>query len=242
MSRDRQDARRAQMSFSFRALLALVLLLSPATLIVPYATPALAHPFGPPPTAVVSAAGNTVTIQWRAAIDDMLAIGERLGVLPPGTAEGYREAAVQVAPPAAAEETLDRSPELAEYLQQRLTVTQHDGQDSIRCDFELVPVVSFLTEGAVTRHHCPKPVATVTLNITMLHDIHEAYRTFAIDRTEGVKPGQSVHTVTAPAAEWEFGAVTTPNDTSSTGGWWPLIAILMLGAAAALAVRRRSRT
>jgi nickel/cobalt exporter len=59
----------------------------------------------------------------------------------------------------------------------------------------------------------------------MLHDIHEAYRTFAVSDEPGAAPRQSVHTTTRPSARWDFtgdgdpGA--QPGTTSGIGPWEP---------------------
>lgn len=217
------------------------------------AAPAWAHPFGPPPTAVVRVEDGLVVIHWDAAQDDMLALGERLGVLPPGSVEAVQDGVTQVAPPAASEAALDTAPALAEYLRERIAVYQ-DGE---RCQATVEPIVDFVGRGATTVHRCPAPAIRVELRITMLHDIHEAYRTFAVAHEDATaaSPGQSVHTVRSPEATWDFtgaasgapgGAPLGPFegdflgliDAPSPAWWFTIVALLLaagIGAAHALA-------
>lgn len=172
------------------------------------AAPAAAHPFGPPPTAVIRVEGNALAVHWQAAPDDMLAIGERLGLLAAGTGAAYREAQTQVAPPASAEEALDRSPELRTYLLRRIRVSQ----DGTACPATVLPVTGFVGGGATTVHQCPRPIGEVELTITMLHDIHDAYRTFAVSEEPGAQPRQSVHTMARPRARWDFSGEAEPRE------------------------------
>jgi len=166
-------------------------------MIVTLAGPARAHPFGPPPTARVGADATVVTVTWTATTDDLLLIGERLGHLPAGSAAAALEGAVQVAPPATAAAALSASPELRAHLTERITVTQAGA----RCPSTVEPGLDFLVEGARLRFACPAPVEVVDLEITMLHDVHPAYRTFAVAADGG--EGQAVLTATAPAVAWD---------------------------------------
>lgn len=185
------------------------------------AAPAAAHPFGPPPTAVLRVDGNVMTISWKAAPDDTMAIGEQVGILPPGSVEGFREAQTQVAPPASAERALDEAPELRAYLLRRIQVRQ----DGALCPATVRPIVDFVGGGATTVHQCPRPIGKVELAITMLHDLHEAYRTFAVSDQPGAAPRQSVHTVTRPRARWDFSGEgdpgAQPGAARGMGPWEP---------------------
>lgn len=198
--------------------------------------PAGAHPFGPPPTALVSASGDRVLVEWAAAPDDAMVLGMSIGVLDDGSLERYLEGPVQTAVPAAAEEELSRSPALHDYLLERIVVTQ----GATPCDGTLDPVGNFIHEGATIAYHCPEPVAVVDLRITMLHDIHDSYRTFAITEGRGV-PAQSVFTATSPEQRWDF-AATTP--VGGDRSWLALAAGALgaggVGAVVVLAWRRRS--
>ncbi len=171
-----------------------------AAVVAAAATPALAHPFGPPPTARVAARGNTITIDWSATPDDAVAIGERLGIMPRGSVAAYRqEAAAQVAPSARDEARLSASPRLHAYLTDRITVTQ----SGRRCDATVPTITDFVHRGARVVVTCPQTVDQATLRITMLHDIHPAYRTVAIGTQ--TDPAQSVFTLAAPEHSWRFG-------------------------------------
>lgn len=185
---------------------ALVLLLSCA------AAPALAHPFGPPPTARIWADDSRVVIDWTAAPDDTAAIGVEVGVLSEQAVDAFlEESPAMVAPPAADLATLDSSEELRTYLLEHIQVLQ----GGRRCDAELAPVNDFIHRGATVVHSCPRPVVDVEVVITMLHSRHEAYRTFAFsrDRTE---PDQAVFTVASPSHTWVFGE----GDAAPAGRGW----------------------
>jgi hypothetical protein len=164
------------------------------------AAPASAHPFGPPPTALVAARGNAVLVDWRSAPDDAIAIGIHVGLLPEETMDAYLEAQTQVAPSAADEELLARSPELHDYLLEHIRVLQ-DGRP---CEPNLQPVGDFVRDGARIIHDCAEDVEVVEIEITMLHDIHSAYRTFAVAENETTVPAQAVFTTAAPRQQMDF--------------------------------------
>lgn len=198
------------------------------------AAPALAHPFGPPPTAKITARGPSVTIEWSATPDDAVAIGELLDIMPPGSVEAYRqEGAAQVAPSGRDEARLSASPLLADYLTANIVVTQ-DGQP---CEATVPTIPDFVHAGATVVARCPEDVEEVTLRITMLHDIHEAYRTVGVGRR--TDPRQSVFTTAAPEAVWRFGVAPSSGSSglvvSSAAG------VAVLAAAAAVVFRRRRR-
>lgn len=196
---------------------------------------AVAHPFGPPPTARVSADGRAVTIHWSATPDDAVAIGELLGLMPAGSVEAYRqESAAQVAPSLRDEDALAASPLLAEYLAKHIVVEQ-DGQ---HCPAEVPPRPTFVQNGATVVATCPRPVREVTLRITMLHDINPAYRTVAIGKAS--RPAQSVFTTGAPAAQWQFGAATT-SPFYLLPAWTVALAVALASVAAGLWAWRRKR-
>ena len=163
------------------------------------AGPALAHPFGPPPTARITATGRTITVDWSATPDDAVAIGELLGVMPEGSIAAYRqESAAQVAPSSSDEARLSASPLLEGYLTEHLAAEQ-DGRP---CDAE-VSVDDFVHRGARVVLTCLQPVTTARLRITMLHSLNPQYRTVAVGTA--TDPTQSVFTTTAPEQEWRFG-------------------------------------
>lgn len=161
-----------------------------------------AHPFGPPPTARVWAEDRTVTIDWGAAPDDLAAIGVELDLLPEETPEEYLEAPTQVAPERDHEDRLSASPELRDYLLERVGVWQ-DGRP---CDGEVRPIERFLTRGATIVHRCPTEVTEVEIEIGLLHDLHSAFRTFAFSASDEAEPSQAVFTAASPRHTWRFAA------------------------------------
>jgi hypothetical protein len=204
------------------------------TLWVAPARPAAAHPFGPPPTADIRADGRTITVDWSATPDDAVAIGESLGVMPPGSIAAYRqESAAQVAPSSQDEARLSASPLLHDYLRERIVVVQ-DGRP---CEAQVPAIGDFVHAGATVALRCPDPVTAVTLRITMLHDLHDAYRTVAVGT--GTSPQQSVFSVSAPEHEWRFGDAA-----ASSGPWSAAAGAAAVAAAAAVTVLliRRRRT
>ena len=204
-----------------RRLLLAVALLALALGLVP--TPAEAHPFGPPPRSWLEVDGTTVLLSWEAAYDDYLALGEQLGYFEPGTSAAYLDPSVQVAPPRSDEEALTASDDLRAYLGANLVVAQ-DGQ---RCDLDLIHTERFVERGAIVRHECPQPVEELTLRITMLQDLNEAYRTFGL--AEQGPPGPfAVFTVEQPEHHVD---VTDLADDGGGGG-----RLVLVGALAVLAV------
>lgn len=197
-----------------------------------------AHPFGAPPTALVSASGHKVRVDWVASPDDALVVGMAIGILDDGSLERYLEGPVQTAPPAAAEEELSASPLLREYVLDRIVVSQ----DGVACDGTVAPIGSFLDDGASVTYECPRPVAVVDLRMTMLHDVHEAYRTFAITEGRGT-PAQSVFTTESPEQHWDFSAWPPDKDDRAWSAPLGLLGVVGAGTAGALgamAWRRRS--
>jgi hypothetical protein len=217
------------------------------------ASPARAHPFGPPPTALVAVRDNAVLIDWRSAADDAIAIGIHVGLLPEETMDAYLGVQTQVAPSAADEEALARSPELHAYLLDHIRVLQ-DGQ---RCEPHLQPVGDFVSEGARIIHECPAEVEAVEVEISMLHDIHTAYRTFAIAEDDSTVPAQTVFSVAQPRQRMDFTGAATPsgeagptaaatNDGETTTSLVVLGALIVAAAGAVMLSgrqrRRRERT
>lgn len=211
------------MSRSCRRALALA---GSALLLLAPAGPALAHPFGPPPTALVSARGNSVFIEWRSAADDAIAIGVEVGLLSEELVDVYLEGPAQAAPPEDRELELTASEALREYLVEHIVVEQA-GE---RCRATVQPMDNFVHQGARTVHECPDPVEEVTITITMLHERHQAYRTFAISGSEDVNPQQEVFSIDNPQHTWDFAAERDSIPDTTTGGssgvvWWPLATV-----------------
>lgn len=177
-----------------------------------------AHPFGAPPTAVVSADGNRVVVEWAASPDDAVVVGMSIGVLDDASLERYLEGPVQTAPSVAKEEELAASEDLREYLLDRIGVAQ-DGRS---CTGAVAPIGSFMDDGARVVYECPEPVTVVDLRITMLHDVHEAYRTFAFTEGGG-QPQQSVFTTEQPEQRWDFAATSGGSPDGSDRWLAPLV-------------------
>jgi hypothetical protein len=208
------------------ALAALVLGLVPTT--------AEAHPFGPPPRSWLEVEDTTVLLSWEAAYDDYLALGEQLGYFEPGTSAAYLDPSVQVAPPRSDEEALATSDDLRAYLAANLVVEQ-DGQ---RCDVDLIHTERFVERGAILRHQCPQPVEELTLRITMLQEINEAYRTFGLSE-EGPPGPFAVFTVEQPEHPVD---VSDLADDGGGGGRLVLVgALAVLGVGVPIAFRRLTR-
>lgn len=188
---------------------------------------ASAHPFGTPPTAIVSAEGDRVVVEWAASADDAMVVGMSIGVLDDASLERYLEGPVQSAPSAAEEEELAASEELREYLLDRIGVAQ-DGRS---CTGSVAPVGNFLDDGARVVYECPDPVTVVDLRIAMLHEVHEAYRTFAITQGGG-EPQQSVFTTEQPEQRWDF-AATSAGATADAEPWLLALVVGLGGLAGA---------
>ena len=173
-------------------------------------------------------------IDWRATPDDAAAIGERIGIMPPGSVAAYRQdSAAQAAPSSVDEARLSASSELRDYLTERIVATQ-DGQP---CQSEVAPVADFVHRGARVIVTCPADIDDVALRIAMLHDIHQAYRTVAV--AADARPSSSVFTVAAPQHRFTFGA-----GANAAGGIAAAVAvgIFLAAGAAVVLLRRRSRS
>jgi hypothetical protein len=190
----------ATLVLSVLVLLSLSLLLS--------AVPADAHPFGPPPTAWVTHEDDQVGVVWDAAYDDLLTVGEHLGLFREGTSDRFREAETQVAPSRGEEEVLEGSERLREYVAERIVVEQ----DGVRCEPRMA-LDDLAGQGVRTVHRCPQPVERVRLEITMLHDVNPSYRTFALAERETPGP-LAIFSVEQPGHEVDL----TELDAGHTGG------------------------
>ena len=217
----------------------IVLLATVALCVLGTAGPALAHPFGPPPTALVYVDGRTVTIDWRAAPDDAIAVGAEIGLLADDLVDVYLDGPAQVAPPESAELDLTASEELHAYLIDHITVEQ----DGVACRPSVEPMGNFVHAGARTLHECPDSVTGVTITITMLHERHPAYRTFAISGATDVDPQQAVFSVDNPRHEWDFEAERAAGGGSEQlAAWWPFALLaggVVVGTVAVVAVTVR---
>jgi hypothetical protein len=206
-----------------------LLLLVALTLLLT-AAPALAHPFGPPPTALLRAVEDRVLIDWRAAPDDTAAIGVQLGFMEEHVLDAYLEAPTQAAPSAADEDALAASPELRAYLLERVVIRQ-DGEP---CEVEVVDTTDFVHAGARIGYRCPAPVTAVEVELALLHDVHEAYRTFGIAEDEATVPAQAVFTSASPRQQIDFSGTAgvveaADGDAGGEGGGGLLPGLLVLG-------------
>ena len=152
-----------------------------------------AHPFGPPLTATLSTDGTQVTLQWVAADDDWVSLGEHVGAFDVADADALTGA-----------ELLARSPGVTDYLLEHLTVAQ----DGTACEGR-VDAIDPLGEGARLVFDCAEPVSEVELTVSALTDINESYRTVVSNE------GQTGTLFTAETAtqQWDLdagGASTLP--------------------------------
>lgn len=137
-----------------------VVLVLTAVFLLACATPAAAHPFGPPSTARIDADGTTVTLSWLAAEDDWVALGNSVGAFDASTT-------------ATGEEKLRRSPAVRGYLLDHVTVSQAGRV----CPGELAPLADLVATGARFTFSCARPVSEVDVTLSALTDLNEAYRT-----------------------------------------------------------------
>ncbi|OLF13662.1 hypothetical protein BLA60_00155 [Actinophytocola xinjiangensis] len=136
------------------------ILLLAGVFVLAFATPAAAHPFGPPSTARLAVDGSTVSLSWLAAEDDWVALGQSLGAFDGSAA-------------VTGEEQLRRSPAVRDYLLARVTVSQ----GGRACPGELAPLADLTGQGARYTFHCPASVAELDVRVSALTDLNSAYRT-----------------------------------------------------------------
>lgn len=212
-----------------------VIALAACAFMIGFSGDAVAHPFGPPPQAVVAGDGHEVTVQWSAEEDDALTLGISLDLLDPLQLDWTQDG--PTVPGDADQALLPPSEPLEAYVLDNIRVWQ----DGVVCPGRVEPFDDFVTDGATTVHQCPEPIEAVDLEISMLHDIHEAYRTFAM--SEGpAQPDQAVLTSSRPRLSWLFGVAAAR---AEQGSPWMLPiggVALVLGGAAAFRRRQRRRT
>ena len=190
------------------------------------ATPAAAHPFGPPSTARTAAHGSELTLTWLAAEDDWVALGQSLGA--------FADPSTEIT----GEEKLRRSPAVRDYLLERMSVRQ-GGQP---CHGRLAELANLLRDGARLTFECPATVGEVEIRLSALTDLNEAYRTVLVAETPA-DPGQVLFTSAQPSHRVRFTASGT------TGGGAAAVAPLAIGTGAVVAggaglafvLRRRRR-
>ncbi|MGW4467384.1 hypothetical protein [Micromonospora sp. NPDC004704] len=159
------------------ALAALVAVTGPAS-------PASAHPFGPPATARISADGTRVTINWLAAEDDWVALGQSLGAFE-DPATGRVDTGLT------GEQKLQRSPAVRDYLLKRITVSQ----TGTPCASRLDTLEQLVKKGARLTFDCPEPVTDLDVTVSALTDLNTAYRT-ALTADVPMTPTEALFTAT----------------------------------------------
>ncbi|MFI0423618.1 hypothetical protein [Spongiactinospora sp. 9N601] len=177
-----------------------------AVLLLAFAAPAAAHPFGPPSTASLRADGPRVELAWRSAEDDWVALGQSLGAFEdPGSGP--------VSTALTGEQKLGRSAAVRTYLLARVRVAQRGRA----CPGRLAELRDLLAEGARFTFECPGPVSEVELTMTPLTDLNPAYRTVVSAASGKVMFTSSAGTQRVPvagtaggppAAVWALGAGT----------------------------------
>lgn len=216
-----------------RAVLAVAVAVAVVAAVTVGAAPAVAHPFGPPPVARLSAEGTVVQVRWTAAPDDLLALGYGAGVL------HERPAALDQAEgtpfgggtdvTAAEAALLTGAPEVASYLGDGVQVRQ----DGIDCPGEVRDAADLVDAGALLAFTCPAPVRTVDVGVELLTDLHPAYRTMAVS-AEGQR---ALYTTDDTVESWTFGGASGAGPTLAVGG----VGALLAAVGAATVVRRRRR-
>jgi hypothetical protein len=163
------------------------------------ARPAIAHPFGVPPTAKLTAERDRLLVVWSAVEEDA-------AWLPGGDT-------------------------LADYLLERIRVAQ----GSRWCVGRARTRNPSTEQGIAVVHHCPERIGVVDVEITMLQDRHEAYRTFAF---ADAQPRQAVFTVAQPRHRLDFGG-DSGKAAGPAVGWLQSAALLVVAAAVGAGARRR---
>jgi len=198
---------------------------------------AQAHPFGPPPIAEVRGDGARVVVTWTARDDDVTALAASLGALPRQQVFDVGEdgSVAQVGGDDLAA-SLREAPGLRDYVRDRIVVRQ----DGAACPRDLEPVGDVVADGVTVTATCPRPADEVELQISMLHDLHPAYRT--VSRVTG--GGESLHTTEDPSATLSLGAgegVETAMPSAAVLAPVVGLAAMLGGVGAAVAVGRSGR-
>lgn len=158
------------------------------------AQPAAAHPFGPPPVAVVTSEDRTITVRWSAAADDLVALGHHLGVFSgtPTTSDDQ--------PLRTGAQVLSESPAVATYVGRNIAVRQ----SGHNCDQSAMDLTELSQTGALVTFTCAEAIRTVDVEVSLLGDLHEAYRTALV--IEGTAtPQRAIASVHQPTATIAFG-------------------------------------
>lgn len=225
--------RTAALTTRVAALLAAVL----AALLVP-ATPAGAHPFGPPQTVTVDAdeEADTVRVRWRVGgTDDLTLLGISLGVIPEDRV--MLDGAVVFEDADAT--TLAAAPAFADYLLRHVAVTSAGSA----CRGELVSSDALATDGVELAFACAPGLTTAAVEVTTLTDLHPAYRTLAT----GPDGQRAVYDAEQPTHEWALAGDAPAGQAADLGTSAALqigtvLGVLLLSVLAGLVwFRRRGR-
>lgn len=189
------------------------------------AAPAAAHPFGPPPVATMTAEGARIDVRWAVAADDVVALGYHTGAIPTRRTFVFEDGVPADAPGQVDDSDaalVAASPAVAEYLTDGFRVRQ-DGRP---CPGRVDDAGDLTTAGAHLVFTCPSRVRTVELEVTLLTDLHPAYRTVLL-AAGGARPERSISTLEDPTGTVTFGG--------GGGGGAPvsvLVGVLVTGTAA----------
>ncbi|GAA3530723.1 hypothetical protein [Nocardioides daeguensis] len=200
-----------------------------------------AHPFGDPQTVEVAADPTDpamVHVTWKVgAADDLTLLGIHLGVLPEDRV--MLDGAIDYDEGDAA--LVQQAPEVHSYLLEHVEVAA-GGQS---CDGRVDASGDLITDGADLVFTCSQPVASATVTVSTLTDLHPAYRALAT----GPDGQHQVYGADAPVHDWALGAATGATPGSSTGASTGASAALQIGGvlgavllvvvAGTLVVRRR---
>ncbi|MFI6763397.1 hypothetical protein ACIBF5_30110 [Micromonospora sp. NPDC050417] len=194
------------------------------------ATPASAHPFGPPATAKLDGDGSHVSIAWHAAEDDWVALGQSLGAFE-NPATGKVETGLT------GEQKLQRSPAVRDYLLERITVSQAGK----RCASRLDTLEQLLKKGARVSFECPEPVSDVEVTVSALTDLNEAYRT-ALTADIQMTPSEALFTATEGTHQVRLNAGKGGGSPSAVGTVAAGTGVAAVAILAGVLVSRRRRT
>ncbi|GGO70858.1 hypothetical protein [Nocardioides deserti] len=164
----------------------------------PVTTPAEAHPFGDPQTVEVSrddSDPHRVLVRWNVGMTDdlsVLAIG--LGLVPEERV--MLDGAIIFEDSDAA--VLQASARFDAYLLERILVHS----DERGCTGEILRKDEVADQGVLIGYSCADPVTSAEVEVTMLTDLHPAYRTLAT----GLRGQRAVYDSENPVHEWTFAA------------------------------------
>lgn len=191
-----------------RSVLRRLLLVAAGTVLVTFSAggDAQAHPFGDPQTVKIGLAdgndGEVVQVQWQVGMtDDLSWLALHLGLLPDDRvmldgAMWYEDGDGDLLADAAEFDT---------YLLEHIVVSS-DGET---CTGTVASKDDPGTEGATLRFDCSGPVNTAEIKVSMLTDLHPAYKTMAT----GPGGQRFVYDGESPSQDWTF----DPTGSGSTG-------------------------